>query len=65
MRNRRPLTRAAWPAAGDYEALSGHERRQRVRSERIRRWRKELRRRRSNEIEERVQGTLGGLGARD
>lgn len=55
MSNRRALTRAAWRTAGDYETVSGHERRQRLRSERIRQWRKEMRRRRASEFDDRFQ----------
>lgn len=41
-------------SAGDYEAESGHERRQRLRSERIRRWRKETRHPREPETDGRL-----------
>lgn len=41
-------------SAGEYELESGHERRQRLRSERIRKWRKETRHPRGAELEERV-----------
>lgn len=41
-------------STGDYEMESGHERRQRLRVERIRKWRKETRHPRGPELEERV-----------
>lgn len=44
-------------SAGEYEMESGHERRQRLRSERIRKWRKETRHPRGTEPEERLAAT--------
>lgn len=41
-------------SAGDYETESGHERRQRLRSERIRKWRKETRHPRTGDPDDRV-----------
>jgi hypothetical protein len=41
-------------AGGEYETESGHERRQRIRSERIRKWRKETRHPRESDLDERL-----------
>lgn len=39
---------------GEYESESGHERRQRLRLERIRKWRKETRHPRAGDLDERT-----------
>lgn len=41
-------------SAGDYEAESGHEKRQRLRDERIRKWRKETRHPRAEDLDDRA-----------
>ncbi|MCM2304227.1 MAG: hypothetical protein NDJ72_05955 [Elusimicrobia bacterium] len=41
-------------SAGEYEAESGHEKRQRLRSERIRKWRKEARHPRAGDFDDRA-----------
>ncbi|MBI2384757.1 MAG: hypothetical protein HYV14_01965 [Elusimicrobia bacterium] len=45
-------------AAGEYELESGHERRQRLRSERIRKWRKETRHPRAGDGDDRLVTAL-------
>lgn len=45
-------------AAGEYETESGHERRQRLRSERIRKWRKETRHPRPGDSDDRLVTAL-------
>lgn len=44
--------------AGEYELESGHERRQRLRSERIRKWRKETRHPRAADSDDRLVTAL-------
>lgn len=43
---------------GDYEMVSGHERRQRIRSERMRQWRKEARHPRASDFDDARQMLL-------
>lgn len=43
---------------GDYEMVTGHERRQRIRSERMRKWRKQARHPRASDFDERTQMLL-------
>lgn len=63
MSDKQALTRAAWRSTGEYELENGHERRRRIRSERMRQWRKEMRRRRPNEFDDRAPAAIAGRAA--
>lgn len=58
MNNDNPFPKAALGAPGEYEMTSEHERRQRIRNERMRKWRKQTRHPRSSELDDAAQMTL-------